>query len=148
MRLSRNLPWPDRILAKSSVDESGCWIWQMKIDRHGYGKITVMGKQCLAHRISYEQFMGSIPDSKPLDHLCRVRCCVNPFHLEPVSDAENALRGNSPNIVAFRENRCRKGHPMTKDNVYVEQKGRRCRRCYLQWKRDFRRNNREALRGR
>lgn len=68
---------------------SGCWLWAGADNGVGYGKFR--GKY--AHRISYEMNRGPIPNGMHLDHLCRVRCCVNPSHLEPVTNAENARRG-------------------------------------------------------
>jgi hypothetical protein len=71
------------------VDESGCWIWQRYINRHGYGRLARGGKRGtprqLAHRWYYERLVGPIPDGLELDHLCRNRACVNPDHLEPVT---------------------------------------------------------------
>jgi hypothetical protein len=79
-------------LEKYSLPEpnTGCLIWLGKIDKYGYGSVWFNGKQQLAHRVAYETAIGPIPDQ--LDHLCRVRCCVNPDHLEPVSGSENMRR--------------------------------------------------------
>jgi hypothetical protein len=73
--------------------ESPCWIWQRSTDPKGYGRIGVghSGSQ-LAHRALYERLVGPIPASHDLDHLCAVRCCVNPAHLEPVLHTENLRR--------------------------------------------------------
>ncbi|ALG85838.1 HNH endonuclease signature motif containing protein [Gordonia phthalatica] len=75
------------------VDGSGCWIWNRKIRPDGYGRKS-LGKyvQVPAHRWVYEQCVGPIPDGLELDHLCNVRACVNPDHLEPVTHTENMLR--------------------------------------------------------
>lgn len=74
-------------------DESSCWLWQKTIARHGYGIIMNKGKRIYAHRLSYETHVGPIPEGLTIDHLCRVRSCVNPKHLEPVTRGENARRG-------------------------------------------------------
>jgi hypothetical protein len=82
-----------RIINCISVDDNGCWIWRLRTEPEGYGRLTVDGKDgYLAHRFVYEQLVGPIPDGLHLDHLCRVRSCVNPEHLEPVTPQENLHR--------------------------------------------------------
>ena len=73
--------------------DTGCWEWQMAIADTGYGVCGKDGKVVYAHRWSYETFVGLIPEELELDHLCRVRKCVNPYHLEPVRHAVNGRRG-------------------------------------------------------
>lgn len=71
-----------------------CWIWQRGTDEGGYGKVGIVGVQTtLAHRFFYMWVKGDIPDDLELDHLCRVRNCVNPDHLEAVTHQENDRRG-------------------------------------------------------
>jgi hypothetical protein len=84
-------PRPDRG-ASYEIDGAGCWIWQLALDRHGYGQWKVGKRNRLAHRAMYEQHVGPIPDGMTLDHLCNIRACVNPAHLEPVPFAENVRR--------------------------------------------------------
>lgn len=69
-----------------------CWIWQLAIDDYGYAKTSVLSRAKLAHREYYKKLKGPIPDGYDLDHLCRVRCCVNPEHLEPVTPQVNQWR--------------------------------------------------------
>jgi predicted transcriptional regulator len=72
---------------------SGCWIWMGNIKKNGYGSLTVGKKNMYAHRLSYETYVGNIPDKMVLDHKCRTRCCCNPNHLEAVTQKENCRRG-------------------------------------------------------
>lgn len=71
---------------------TGCWLWTGGIDSYGYGRIYGYGAPILAHRCVYEILVGPIPDRLTLDHLCRIKRCVNPDHLEPVSLAVNIRR--------------------------------------------------------
>jgi hypothetical protein len=80
----------------SKIDQSGnCWEWTGAKTRQGYGRIKWGGIFVAAHRASYEYFVGSIPEGRVLDHLCRNRPCVRPEHLEPVTLLENLRRGLS-----------------------------------------------------
>ena len=82
-----------RYLIEDRGYKTPCWIWQLAIDQDGYGQVSINGRNLQAHRFYYEQSIGPIPDGLLLDHLCRVRCCVNPDHLEPVTTLENTRRG-------------------------------------------------------
>lgn len=121
----------DRLLARIVVDESGCWIWHGHCDRHGYGRCG----RGLAHRASYETFVGEIPAGLQLDHLCRVRNCVNPEHLEPVTMLENIRRGFNAN-----KTHCIHGHEFTPENTYRKPKttARNCRACVAEHARRYR----------
>lgn len=72
---------------------SGCWLWDLQWGRTNYGRVYWKGRPRSAHRVSYEVFRGPIPQGMTLDHTCRVRPCINPRHLEPVTSAENMSRG-------------------------------------------------------
>lgn len=119
---------PQRIAFYSRVDGNGCWIWQTHIMPNGYGRLS----NWLAHRLSYVAFVGPIPEGLTIDHLCSVRACVNPNHLEPVTIAENNERG------AARRPECKKGHPKTPENLAprADRPGKfRCLPClHDQWK--------------
>lgn len=141
-----------RLLRHVEVDrESGCWLWTGAVGTGtGYGRFrmgsrvddTVRTEQ--AHRVSYELHVGPIPDGLHLDHLCRVRRCVNPDHLEPVTQAENNRRGVSP-IAAFVDaTHCIHGHEFTPENTYRTDKGRYCRACRRRRNRDLRARKSQA----
>lgn len=112
------------------VPESGCWLWLDEDSSSGYGRFWD-GKQAhQAHRFSYEHFVGPVPEGLQLDHLCRVRCCVNPSHLEPVTARENLLRGEGPPGRNARKSHCLRGHEFTLENTYRNgTHGRNCRTC-------------------
>jgi hypothetical protein len=79
-----------------------------------------------AHRWSYEYFIANIPSGLDLDHLCRNRACVNPWHLEPVTNEVNVKRGAD----ARRKDECHNGHPFSEANTYINTASRRvCRTC-------------------
>ncbi len=73
-------------------EANGCWLWTAARNENGYPLLWAGGKMIRAHRFSYEVHVGSIPAGLDLDHLCRVRHCVNPAHLEPVTRSENLRR--------------------------------------------------------
>lgn len=100
-RLRPDVPVAERFLAKVAVDaDSGCWLWTGSINNHtGYGRFHFQGTGRDAHPIAYRLFVGEVPDGLELDHLCRVRHCVNPEHLDPVTHAENMRRAG----IALRE---------------------------------------------
>lgn len=123
------------------ICENGCWEWIGPKVGRGYGNIVwrLPGKprryrHKVAHRVAYETMRGPIPDGLTLDHLCRNRGCVNPWHLEPVTSRENTLRGISPAAVNARLTHCKRGHPLSGDNLRLVQspsgkRGRSCRTC-------------------
>jgi HNH endonuclease len=77
-----------------------CWVWQRGLTSEGYGQTSIGGVGWLVHRFVYEAVKGPIPPGRELDHLCRVRCCANPDHLEPVSHAVNTRRGDAAILTA------------------------------------------------
>lgn len=118
------------------VDTSGeCWLWTAYLDYKGYGRLHVGDKVILAHRWAYEALVGPIPEGLTVDHLCRVRRCVNPYHLEAVSATENVMRGESLPAQNARKTHCKRGHEFTPENTYsVGEKGRGCRTCLVELK--------------
>lgn len=111
------------------VDDAGCWLWTASLDGAGYSKIRVDGRLFNAHRWYYEMINGPIPKGLQLDHLCRVRRCVNPDHLEPVTQQENIRRGEGIGVINARKTHCPKGHPYAGDNLIVRSGSRGCRTC-------------------
>ena len=108
-----------------------CWPWPGYVNSHGYGYARWRGGAVRAHRVAYEAVIGPIPEGLVLDHLCRNRACVNPYHLEPVDDRTNNLRGFSPPAMNARKTHCSRGHEFTPENTYRWPNGkRRCRTCH------------------
>lgn len=123
------------------VDKTdSCWLWTGGTV-NGYGTFQIAKKNYRAHRLSFMLIRGNIPEGKHLDHLCRVRNCVNPDHLEPVTQKENIARGEVQSAIVNRTGICKNGHSMT--NVYINPSSgkRRCRICFDE---DNRRNNLKA----
>lgn len=130
-------PAIERFMDRVSPEpNSGCWLWTGATLSNGYGTFSpkqVRGERIYAHRHAYETFVGPIEVGLVIDHLCRVRCCVNPDHLEVVTRGENVRRGNAPSHVARRASRCENGHPLVEGNIIGKAKPR-CWTCYSEWK--------------
>lgn len=86
---------PEHLLKNICVDAAGCWHWTGERNRNGYGRCRHEGKRRVAHRVIYEFFVNDIPDGHHLDHRCRMRGCVNPHHMEPVTPKVNTHRGKA-----------------------------------------------------
>jgi HNH endonuclease len=119
-------------------EETGCWIWMGKIskdprgyDPGGYGLFGIDANTTVqAHRFAYQELIGPIPDGLVIDHLCHVRLCVNPSHLEPVTQAENNRRSTRWQTKPPLVTHCKYGHEYTPENTYTPSSGKRqCRTC-------------------
>lgn len=128
-------------------DPAACWRWRGELNNKGYARIAVgvrnreqfSGKRrILVHRFFYEDMFGSVPEGLELDHLCRTRNCVNPWHLEPVTHLENSLRGTVGEYLRKRTH-CKFGHELERKS-YSRQRvcvtcSRARMRAYMQRKR-------------
>ena len=113
-----------------------CWIWTGYTDPNGYGNFRRWRHNVTrsAHRIAWEWLRGPIPTGLQLDHLCRVRACVNPDHLEPVTPKINQHRGYGEAAKHVRQTHCIHGHAFTPENtrIVIRASGttsRQCRMC-------------------
>jgi hypothetical protein len=120
------------MVAKISPEpNSGCWLWEGAWAGLGYGALKINKRMFLAHRVVYEYSFGLIPAGLQLDHKCRIKCCVNPEHLEPVTAQENTLRNKGLAAQNAAKTHCIKGHLLSPENTYVYRNGRRrhCKIC-------------------
>ncbi len=128
-------------LYRAGPDE--CWIGPWKPNGAGYVRIYLqiyerkshLKDACgSVHIIAYEAWVGPVPNGLVLDHLCRVRSCFNPRHLEPVTEAENIRRGVGATAANSRKEHCKRGHPFSIANTFFcdeasGNRGRQCRQC-------------------
>lgn len=115
------------------MSRPGCWPWLGHCSRNGYGRLRYAGVGRMAHRFVFEHLVGAIPTGLVIDHLCRNHRCVNPEHLEPVTQAENVRRGVGPALARERwaqQTHCKHGHEFTPANTHLNGAGsRECRAC-------------------
>lgn len=121
----------DRFASFVVARTDGCLIWTGATDGGGrYGSFFWDGRVRRAHKVAFEWASGPVPDGLVLDHLCRVTLCVNPDHLEPVTQRENILRGGAPTALNALKTHCPQGHAYTSENTRVQRTGGRvCRTC-------------------
>lgn len=125
----------DRFISKTEVDDRGCINWTASIYRNGYGQFGIIwsdtGKRSmgLAHRFAYQIYYGTLPEEQ-LDHICRNRRCVNPLHLEPVTNWENTKRGINPIGNQPKRTHCPQGHEYNEANTYRAPGSPNKRKCW------------------
>lgn len=129
----------DRFTEKYRVDPSGCWIWTGAIGAEGYGRFGYPSRQTrLAHRVAHVLFIGPIPDGYQVDHICAVKACVNPDHLEAVTPLVNTRRALPWVNGQARRTHCPQGHEYTEENTRLSfqlgrngrpRRNRHCRTC-------------------
>lgn len=119
---------PERFWDKVSVEpNTGCWLWTAYCNPTGYGRYSIQGRLFLSHRVAFFSMLSLRPEaSLVLDHKCRQRSCVNPAHLEQVTQKENMNRG-----LHATKTHCKRGHLFDEANTYRSPSriGRRCRAC-------------------
>lgn len=134
---------PARIKGRIEPDVTGCWLWTGRLDRDGYGRVQMGDRDAMAHRVVRKLLAGPLSTGLQIDHLCRVRNCVNPEHLEEVTTQENSRRRNAART------HCKNGHELTTENVYLGSRSdetyvtRHCRACNREAARAYR-NRRSA----
>jgi len=130
------VPAIDRFLLRVEWSErrhagTRCMVWKPSGGRGGYGRFSPhAGQSFSAHRWLYERWVGPIPKGLVLDHLCVNPPCVNPDHMEPVTQRDNVLRSRSHVAVNAIKTHCKRGHPFSGDNLFINSRGHRvCRTC-------------------
>lgn len=141
------VPAEDRFWAKVNKDgpiseyapELGhCWIWKSDTVA-SYPRVWVAGRAIGIHVLSLLIAGVEIPNGYVVDHLCRVTHCVNPAHLEPVTNGENVLRGIGRSAENARKSHCIRNHEFTPENTYIAKNGsRHCWTCIYERTRAWR----------
>lgn len=125
-------PWPERLWERIDFgDWFDCWLWTGTVNIKGYAVMWVPDARNTLelHRIVYEMAGGVIPEGEHIDHLCRVKRCLNPLHMEPVSLVENVMRADNAATRNSAKTHCHRGHEFTEENTYRHGRRRICRAC-------------------
>jgi len=154
LRLSKRLALFYRLMSKVEIhpevnwNGTPCWIWCGTRTPIGYGQFSVGGIKRGAHVITYEWFVGEIPSGLTIDHLCRVRQCCNPIHLEVTTYQVNILRGNNMAAQYARRTHCPNNHEYTPENTAGRsgKTERICRTCRNAKAREYAQKKRLKLR--
>ena len=119
---------------KKRIVMGDCWEWSGSILPNGYGRID-RGKKYdtkLAHRLVYEALVGELDGSLVIDHICGNGLCVNPKHLEQVSQKENVYRAKTS--IGYKnghKTHCKNGHEFIESNTYVRKDRKNRRECKI-----------------
>jgi hypothetical protein len=130
----------ERFMSKVVIGHGpgSCWFWGSERTPLGYGSFCLRGARRRAARVAYSHFVGDIPGGLVLDHLCRNRSCVNPAHLEPVTQRENVLRGTGWAARNAKKTNCPTcGLPYAGENLLLDSGGRKCRACTYKRNREY-----------
>jgi hypothetical protein len=131
----------ERFLARVDAEPwvGGCWIWRPALNNRGYGVFNVAGRGFMAHRWSYEFFVGPIPEGRQMDHfVCERRACVNPWHVRPVTPRENSLRADTFAALNLAKTHCPQGHAYDDENTYWRAGSWRvCKACDRESSREY-----------
>jgi len=128
--------WEQRFMENVSVSINGCWLWSGTIDSYGYGVFVTEKKNTFkAHRLSFALKRGYCSSELTIDHLCKNKKCVNPDHMELITNSENVTRGNGPFMINKRKTHCINGHPLSGDNLVTFESERKlgkrqCKICH------------------
>jgi HNH endonuclease len=120
-----------RFWAKVSSSGAGCWEWTGNKDRLGYGMLFFNNRKNKAHRFAYELAFGPIPEDLVIDHMCVNSSCVNPYHLDAVTQSTNMIRHGA------RRTHCGRGHARVRENL-IGKLNPRCRLCKSVWRKERR----------
>lgn len=121
----------DRLVKHADVTGDGCWPWQAATTEDGYGVVTIHWHSYRPYRLMLQLHTGQpIPEGMPVDHVCRNRACIRPDHLRVVTAQVNSIENNvGPSAINAAKTHCKRGHPLSGDNLIRTSDGRACRTC-------------------
>lgn len=145
---ANNIPPLTRVLTNTKIDKNNCWNYQGSHNNkgNGYCQFSIKNKPIYVHRFMYEYYYGELNPSLVIDHLCKNSRCVNPLHLEQVTQKQNCNRGSVGSNMS-QITHCPQGHEYTKENTYyyTSKKGlisRQCRTCGRERQIDYQKRKR------
>lgn len=109
-----------------------CWPWLASLSPKGYGQLQDGTSNVAAHRVAYEMAHGPIPEGHQVHHTCETKACQNPAHLVAMEPGAHTLAGSGFSGTNSRKTHCKRGHPLTPDNVYSYGGNRACKTCAIQ----------------
>ena len=122
----------DKILScVEPFNDKGCLLYLGHITEQGYGRIKIKDKSYRVHRLIFEHFHGPLAVGLMPDHLCRVRHCIHPDHMEAVTNRVNLMRGVSPSAICARKTHCSKGHPYGEESSVTPNRSKARRICRI-----------------